>query len=293
MKKTLVVVHDAGGAEIIAAYLKAKMKPTEFIAYASGPAARTFSRERIAYTPAPKTVAGMKGAIATHPESNRLLTATGWMTSVEKNALAEAKRVGLHTIVYLESWNRFRERFGYPEKGWKQNLPDEFWVGDRDAETLAKKYFPQSHVRLVPNEYFRATVARVRAAPSARDTVLLLSDTNPGILAAFDAFLSALGKNLVRVRIRFHPADARSRFDALIKKYPGVPIEKSTEPDLARDLSLARTVIGGETVALVVALKAKRKAICLPIPGQKPYLPQAGLLRPRTAAEVARLITKH
>ena len=209
MQKTLVVVHDAGGAEIIAGYLRAKLPPDAYAAYAAGPAAHIFAREGLAYRSAPRSPAGMARLMRAYPNT-RLLTATGWMTGIEKDALWAAKHDGRKTIVYLESWNRYRERFGYPTKGWQSNLPDEIWVGDRDAEVLARKYFPRTHVRLVANEYFKAIIARTKIARKTRaapGTILFVSDAVPGAEQILEHFLSELEKREGphRIRIRFHP----------------------------------------------------------------------------------------
>lgn len=290
MKQLLVVVHDAGGAEVIAAYLKAQKKKANYAAYATGPAARIFKREGIVYTPAPKSHAGMHRLMQ---GASELLTATGWMTDTERIALSAAKEAGLKTRVYLESWNRYRERFGYPAKGWQKNLPDELWVGDRDAERLAKRFFPKTRVRFVANEYFKRIKARV--SKNSGNAILFLSDVSPHAAVALEELLQECAQQGVkdRIRIRFHPADDRRRFDSLIAAYRlALSIEKSPEKDLVTDLAEARVVVGAETVALAVASIAGKQAVSIVPKGTQAYLPQQKLRRVSSGKEAARLIIR-
>jgi ADP-heptose:LPS heptosyltransferase len=71
--------------------------------------------------------------------------------------------------------------------------------------------------------------------------------------------LALLSKNArkLRLRIRFHPADDRKRYDALLKRFPSVTVEKSNEKDIAADLARARVVVGNQTVAMAVSALAR------------------------------------
>ncbi len=295
--KILVVTHDAGGSEIIAAFVKKNFNKKKFEIYTAGPGAKIFRRENIPFRRAPQEEKKLSQIITKHDDASLVLLGTGWMTKIESLALAEAKKNHIKTAVYLESWSNFRERFGYPKKGWENNAPDEVWVGDRPAQKIADRFFPHTLVRLVQNEYF-AEAKRLfkelkKGAPPAK-CVLFLSDAVPGTEEIFEEFLAEIStrSNEYHIRIRFHPADDRTRYDPIILRYIGkIKIEKSKEKNLAHDLLYARQVVGTETVAMVVSLTCGVPTISISNLGKKVApLPFEGIIRVRSAKQAGRLI---
>lgn len=296
MKKVLVIANDAGCGEILAAYVAAHRAKNDFRVYGAGPAAKVFRREGISFRPAPRTKERMELLMRKQNDAFLVLVGTGWMTSIERDALAAAKKGGLSTAVYLESWAGYRERFGYPKPGWRKDLPGEIWLGDRAALALAKKQFPgTTKLRLVPNEYFKAAVRRYRRARMKvkPDSVLFLSNIDDVTEHVFRELLERIARteHPPKVRVRFHPADDRSRFDALIKKYKGsVRVEKSKEKDIVRDLVRAKLVIGTETTAMAFgALLGIRTVSVLPA-GKRPSLPFASIKRRKDAGSAVALL---
>ena len=293
----LVVAHDAGGAEIIVAHLakhRGKFSPIVFVA---GPAQKIFAREHIPHKPAPSTRLGIAKILEQHSDADFLLAGSGWMTTIERSAVSEAKKIGLKSVVYLESWNNYRERFGYPSANWKENLPDEFWVGDKEALALAQKLFPNTPTKLKPNQYFANTKARykfLRAKRKHHNEILFLSDVTALSTKTLTGLLSVMAKSSrksLSLTIRFHPADDRTRYDALIKKYKDtIHITYSTEKDIVRDLSRSRLVIGTETVALVVAVLAGVKTVNILPAKAKSQLPFSKIIRVTNATQIANLI---
>ncbi len=295
-KKVLVVTHDAGGSEIIAAYVKKHLLEKDFHVYAAGPGARVFRREDIPFKKVPIAKKGLSRLVQKNKDVEFVLLGTGWMTTIERDALVEAKKNNLKTVVYLESWSGYRERFGYPEKSWQKNLPNEMWVGDKHASVIAKNCFPQTKIKLVPNQYFHSFVKRYRDARAShmKDRgILFLSDVAPGLEQIFETLLAILvkKKNSLSLYIRFHPADDRTRYDAIIKKYlKQIQVKKSTENDIVRDLLRARVVIGTETVAMAVASLSGIKTISITPPGKKSQLPFSEIIHVRRVRDIANLI---
>ncbi len=281
----LVIAHDAGGGEIIAAYVKKHKGKINFFSYVAGPAEKIFKREGLAYFSVPETRAGMKKLIGGLPSVSCLLVGTGWMTHIEKIALEEAKRSGLTTKVYLESWSGYRERFGFPTKGWKKNLPDEIWIGDKYALALAKKNFPKTNIRYIANEYFKNIRQRYNAKKNGGSSVskiLFLSNAAAGEEQVFQSLCEYVLQKKISpiIRIRFHPADNRSRYNQIITNFKGVVrIELSHEKDIVRDFLQARTVIGTETVAMAGAVMAGIRTISVAVPGKKFQLPFQKIIR--------------
>lgn len=295
-KKVLVITHDAGGSEIIAAYVKKHFFEKDFKVYTAGPGARIFRRERIPFKRVSLELQKITSILKKHNDAEFVLLGTGWMTKIESSALLEAKNVGLKTIVYLESWSGYRERFGYPEKKWQKNLPNEIWVGDKYALVMAKKYFAKTKIKFVHNQYFLSTVKRyrdLRIAHKGSRGILFLSDVTTGVEAIFETILAFLTekKNPPQLYVRFHPADNRARYDAIIKKYgKQIQIKKSTEKDIVRDLLRARVVIGTETVAMAVSSLSGIKTISITPQGKKPQLPFGEITHVRRAKDIACLI---
>lgn len=294
--KVLVIAHDAGGAEVISAYIKKHADKEEFHVYVAGPAARVFRRNRIPFKRAPSEKERIVRLVKKYSDAKFVLLGTGWMTTIEFDALIAANELGLKTVCYLESWVNFRERFGYPSRGWKKNLPDEIWVGDKYALVLAKHYFFQTHVRFVPNQYFANAVSEYRRLSGVsipQYDILFLSDTVPGMESIFEELLVEIKKKKTgfRIRLGFHPADNRHRYDELIARFSGdVKIDKSREKSLVRDLLRVRAVIGTETVAMVISALVGKKTISVRLTKNKRMLPFTEIVYVSNARSALRLI---
>lgn len=258
-QKVLVVTHDAGGSEIIGAYVRKNRATKEFRVFTNGPGARVFRRLGVPFSRIRDDRGAIKKVVERNTDCNlALLALPGWMTRIELTALEESKRAGIRTVVYLEDWTAYRERLGHTVRDWRY-LPDELWAGDKAALRIARKEFARLPVsiKLVPNEYFRSVTARYRALRKKYTTrsILFLSSAW-GTSAVFSDLLKLLSANNINapVRIRFHPADDRTRYDHLIRRHRGsITIEKSKEKDVTEDLARARIVVGNRTVALVLS----------------------------------------
>ncbi len=303
--KILVIAYDAGGAEIIAAYLKAKMKQSKYVAYVGGPAAGIFERENIAFNPLPHTRTGIRYMITNQCSSvSFVLLGIGWKTKIELTALEEAKRSKLRTVVYMDSWSFYckkhgeeaghRHYFGYPEKGWRNNLPDELWVGDRYALAIEKKYFPDTRIKVVPNEYFKKIIAeyRLRQTGTPRYEVLFVGSHGDDSFSVFSEIAKQLSTRTQppSILLRLHPAESSIRYRAVINKYAVMSIVLSEETDLLRDLARAHAVVGTVTVAMVAALLIKKKTISIATKGRKIFIPYPGLVKVTSVRAATQLL---
>lgn len=273
-KHVLVVAHDAGAAEIIAAYVRANTQKQTFVCYAAGPAVKVFRREHV---PCSRIAEGTESVIVRkHQESAFVLTGTGWMSGIESAVVSEAKKKKMKTVMYLDSWGDYRLRFGYPAPGWRANLPDELWVGDREALALAKRQFPRVHIRVVQNQYTVSVISQYRKAKKDQSGILFLSREDPGVRAAFTQLIAGLSKRAPPppVFIRFHPVQTRTYHDTVIEKYKGrIRIIKCKGSDLSRDLSRAKSVVGIETPAMTIAEHVGITTVCIVFPYTKRLLP--------------------
>lgn len=265
-KKVLVITYDAGGAEIIGAYVKKYSNQIRFLPHVNGPASAIFKRYNISFSKVANNHLAIKNIVKKNNDVDYALIGTMWHTEMELIALKEAKLYGLKTIVYLDSWVNYRERFDYPKKDWRENLPDELWVGDLEAKRLARKLFPKSlQIKLVPNQYFLEikNLYSFRTSDKHYD-ILFVSNSSNDPTATFLLLIeavSSLSKKL-SILIRFHPADNRKWFNNL-KSYPFLNITISKEKELARDLARARIMVGQETTALVASSLCGLQTICI------------------------------
>ncbi len=291
--KVIVVANDAGGAEAMVPYLSAHDDRYRFIVFAAGPAKRVFEREGIETRPIEDDEKRIARKLLPYEDAAFALLGTGWMTLIERRALLALKEARVRTIVFLESWEHYRERFGYPDKDWKRCLPDEIWVGDDVAKRMAERLLPGIPVRKKRENYLDSMKKRYREArkKTRKDEVLFLSVCVPGATPALETLLRVAAKKGKRVAVRFHPADAKDRYDGLIARYRSrVAIRKSNEKEIVRDLARATTVVGTETVAMALSVHLSIPTVSLGKVGKKRFLPFPEIVKARSASALERLI---
>lgn len=272
-KNAVVAVNDAGAGEILAAYIKADKKSTNFFPYVAGPAGRIFKREDIKAEKAPEDAAAIKDVLEKHLDTDFVLTGTGWMTNVESFFVSEAKKLGLKTVVYLDHWVNYRERFGYPSRNWKNNLPDEIWAGDKKALLLAKKFFGVP-VKFVPNQYFLSVKKECCALEKnlvsrGKNLLYICEPVRDKRLYTEFSLLRKIFEYLVKVKfngkviLRQHPSE-EDKYREIINSFKGrLDIAVSRGRTLANDLAEAKTVIGMESMALVLGVICGKKVVSI------------------------------
>ncbi|MDO8518151.1 MAG: hypothetical protein Q7S26_02575 [bacterium] len=279
MKKILVVVHDAGAGEVIAAYVRTHRTGTHYYIYAAGLAAKILKRNHLVVSAVRDSHAYVREIVQKHADASLVLVGTGWMTTIETTAILEAKKLGLKTVVYLDSWGDYRTRFGYPHKSWRAYLPDELWCGDKHALTLARKYFPSIRVRLVPNEYEAEAIRRTRALRRKTKQSYVLFLNRPNVrsdkLARELAVELSKRKDLSPLHIRHHPAEKI----------------KTRTVDIAQDLAGARAVVGQESAAMAISVAAGIPTIRIIERGVSKLLPHKGIVQVHSVKAVAKLIS--
>jgi hypothetical protein len=180
--------------------------------------------------------------------------------------------------------------------------PDEFWVSDSEALTLAKRSFPGAEVRRFDNLYLREAVDAI--APKARRPTQLLyvlepmrtdwGRGTPGEFQALDHFiahrLTATQGAQVPIRLRLHPSEAVGKYDAWIaaQRSAGIDVALDAHATLAEAIGASGWVVGCESFALVVALAAGRRVWTSLPPWAPPCrLPQYGITPLAARVEVS------
>lgn len=288
-KNILIECHDAGGAEIISAYVKKQKARYRFLCIAHGPAKKIFARKGLSPLVISKSL-GLK-LLDTEEEINMVVCGTSWISDLGHRIIKKAKKAGIKSAVYLDHWTNYKERFGYPKKNWQNNLPDELWVGDEYAVRLAKRYFKNPVIKLVRNAYFQEIKSNYRALKRAirakDDSILVISEpallthktfyesgyvfSETDVLKMVLDYLSEknVDKNII---IRLHPAEKKGKYQTLLAQYKNKLRFRKQHSGILKDFAGAQLVIGRRSMALALAVLCGKTAVSF-IPDKKISFP--------------------
>ena len=276
MKKNLTIVcHDAGGAEILSSWLKRNNYKARVVA--KGPAKEIFKRKL-----AEVKFFRLDDALN---KSDLLLAGTGWETNFEKQAIYKARNLGIKTVAFLDHWVNYRERF---EFNGNTTLPDEIWVGDKDAESIANSIFSETPVIFYPNPYFEDLKEEISLTQNSKNETGKLKilyvcepvaehalsqhgdkrywgytehDALNFFLKNFNIFNS-----IDSITIRPHPSENKKKY-LWVNNFLNLPIEFSKGNKLIDEIIASDIVVGCESMAMVVGLLAKKNVISAIPPG--------------------------
>ncbi|MEZ0328301.1 MAG: hypothetical protein ABWK15_01815 [Dissulfuribacterales bacterium] len=315
MLTVVVVCHDAGGAEVLSAMIAANTYRCKWhvIGKDASPAQIVFERKGLKrFWITLKDIDSVSGIMAAI-SPDYLFYSTGWQIRIEDGFLQWAKKNSVTTVAFLEHWVNYRERFGYPNKGWQRNLPDWIAVGDEIALKLATE-LELPHLLYVKNYYFdemrqKAATFSSRCQVSTSDLCVFVSEpisegaqklygdaaywgfselaTIESILNQFTLIEKHFG--VKRLLIRLHPSENALNYSELLLKYPELlTIHSAHESSLIEDIASARLVIGFTSMALfnaylmgkpVISFIPSKKLKCaVPIPSSCQVTDMNGLL---------------
>lgn len=286
MSRLGIVSHDAGGAEILAAY--AARLDTPYRLVLAGPALAVFRRRLGDISPIT-----LDAALA---DCDTFLTGSSWQSDLEWRAIAAARAAGKPVATFLDHWTHYRERF---VRQGVEHLPDTLWTGDVIAETMARTLFPETPVRRIDNPYvadIRTALAQLPPRPAAAGNgglrALFLCEplsehgqqeygdprhwgyTEFEALRYFADHQHVLGQPLVSLTIRPHPSEMPGKYDAIAREIGPVATVGGHRP-LLEEIVESDVVVGCESMAMVIALIAGRRVLCAIPPGGAPCsLPQ-------------------
>lgn len=279
MVHVAIVSHDAGGAEILSSWLNRAYCPASVVV--AGPAEDIFKRK----CPQAEFLS-LNEALA---KSTWVLCGTGWQSSFERQALSLSRALGKKTVAFLDHWVNYRERF---DESGRSVLPDEIWVGDSDAERIARDLFNATPVLLQPNPYVEdllAEIARIQTArsKSSASRVLYVCEpvadyalakygnerhwgyTEHDALYFFLTNIATLRQRIDVITIRPHPSELADKYHwarGLILQ----PIDFGGKKTLLEETLASDIVVGCESMAMVVGLLAKKRVISSIPPGGRP-----------------------
>lgn len=237
---------------------------------------------------------------------NYLFYGTGWQIRVEEHFVRWAKASGVISVAFLEHWVNYRERFGYPDKDWKHNLPDWVAVGDEVALQLAMD-LGFERLLYVKNYYFYEILSGVVrrgvddvdlssggewepfclfvSEPVSEGAERLYGDRNYWGFSEIDAIeillqhfeIIASQLDVKKFFLRFHPSENPNKYNELLSRYPFIlSLQSPFEITLREAILRSRIVMGFTSMALFNAylsgkpvisfIPSERMTCVLPIP---------------------------
>jgi len=268
-----VVAHDAGGAEVLSAYMK-KQGIKKAAYYLRGSAADIFKEKGLissSYVFDP----------AWDDRTGYLFASMSWKDDIALRMTREAKRRGIPAELILDSWYDYSRRFGAPGRSWKDNLPDRLTVCDDVAEGIARRQRLDSYcsINKIANPYLEEILTAYVLnghRKKARDNYLLflsspisearahrlneLSGTKLSGMDLIKDVLAVCNKKGITVKVRLHPSEKSACIDPYAGLGAGIE-SADIKNSLLDDLSGAKYVVGFCSMALVVAALLGKTAV--------------------------------
>ena len=267
-----IVSHDAGGAEILSSWVT--RHNVEYSLVADGPAKEIFKKKI--------------GKIQTHSledaikQSDWVLLGTSWQSNLEYEAIRLARLYKKKSVSFIDHWANYSQRF---IRQGNLLLPDEIWVGDEIAFSIAKRTFPSVQIELKENPYFESlkeeleALNRIKKNAAIREHYILyvctpikgyafheygnenyLGYTEEDAIRYFIKNMPALKSKIKRIILRPHPSEENGKYN-WVKKEFGDYVEIGGDKSLLEEISGAEIIVGCNSMAMVVGLIAGKRVI--------------------------------
>jgi len=291
VKRIALFAHDAGGAEILLELLKASLNVGEFRIFSlvDSPCYTLIKTKKLEHFWSEITFDKNDiEAKLSQFQPSIILYGTGWQNHLEYHFLDYAKTHNLPSMAFLDHWTNYRERFGYPEKNWEDNLPSFIAAHDQTSYDKATA-FGLPNVIAIKNYALLSQLKEAQNVLSKiqeKNTLLFLSE--PTAKVATRAFEDAYGWGFTEkevfedilkhkalfecdiILIRLHPSDTPETYQTID---PSATFSHAT---LLEDIAQAKVIIGIDTVALYTAyllgkyalsyIPSPKRECCVPLP---------------------------
>ncbi|MDC0074881.1 hypothetical protein OAK17_08520 [Alphaproteobacteria bacterium] len=270
-----IISHDAGGAEILSSWVSTSNYSS--LVCAEGPAINIFKRKNKNFK--------NNSLNYTIDKCDWVLTGTSSKSELEINAIILAKSKNKKVITFLDHWKNYKKRF---LANGDLNYPHEIYVGDEDAEILAKKTFKSIPVSLVKNPYWIQTKKEIlndKMNLEEKKSLLYLSSNfdleenilnlnNSKDIYIFDIFLKKIKKiievDISNITISHHPSEFRAKYSTFGNS-SNINIVKNKM--LLELIKRHEYIVGCDNMALVIAKLSGKKTINLSSKVQKCHIP--------------------
>ncbi len=264
-----VVAHDAGAANHIFAWIRSGLIDNTCIKLClDGPAAKAYE----------KIQSGFKNYALSEVlyNANLLISGTGWASTLEHKSRILAAEQSIKSVAVIDHWSNYRERFSSEEI---ECLPDEIWVADEYALTIANNLFPNIDVMQKPNDFICEQVETIKslsrghAHPHIAKVLFVmepirqkwLGSNEPGELQSLNFLVNNLSyitnATSTELVIRPHPSDPQGKYDSRVASFDNVSVTINESASLAELIAWSDVVVGCQTYAMVVALSANKKVV--------------------------------
>ncbi len=260
----VVVAHDAGAANILMSNEAVKDFPAKYYVL-SGPAlikwGHNVPNHKLLDIKVLDDLADVLRVI------DIVLTGTGWSSDIEHNARILAKQEEKHCVALIDHWVNYIPRFT------RQNkivLPDEVWVTDEDAFSLANATFPTLPVFTIKNHYLLNAKSKVVNAKKHLNNQILYVlepvhedwgnaqsiDEEFQALNYFKQYLTTVFPSTYpQIRLRMHPSESEAKYRNWVEENRDLPIVFDTFEDIETSIANADWVFGCESYGLIVAIE--------------------------------------
>ncbi len=266
-----VVIHDAGGAEVITSYLKNKTQ--KFLVCAEGPAVNILKKK------IPNKLIHKLDIVLAN--SDVLLCGTSYPSNLEFTAIKQARALKKPCISVLDHWVNYKKRF---LRLGELVLPDQIWVLDNYAKEIAKKKFPYVSLKQIKNPYLLEMeiefnkLQKIKKINRKVDRILYLTEhigntsinlkkLNHHDVEVFDFLIKNIKfitKKKYEFTIRVHPKEFKEKYN-IIHKFFDAPVIIDNNTSLIKQIATHDIIVGCATMAMVVGLACKKRVIsCIP-----------------------------
>ena len=246
------VCNDAGGASDLVSLINNEVKSKPSFSLATGPATKIVSHSKISVgVPIARNMLEQN-----LKKTDLLITSTGWMTNLEKDAVSLANSMSVPTLSVIDHWVNYRERFG-PKN---TDLPMHIAVNNLVAFDFCKRIFPQINISIFMDhqlEYYRRYLAS--RPPVSNKCILVVLDAMTKVsftrleplLQDFLKLLERISKNMnLKLLFRLHPAQKLIDNIDLTSVLNHFKTHEISHNTLEQDLHRAEIVVGIDSKVL-------------------------------------------
>jgi hypothetical protein len=251
-KNKLIISKDAGAANMIFNYLKSSKN--YFYCYLKNPAKKIFKHKNFIKL---RNIKNLK-------KYDLLITGTSVENKLELDNIQAAKKLGIHTVTFLDHWTNYKKRFLLKNKF---IIPDEIIAFDSNSFSLARNIFSKQILKKtltlnkINNNYFKIIHNKKKndllVLSSNYDSLKNHTINDNKILFNFfkKNYFFLKSKKINKYYLKYHPSENKSKFIPLVKKLKNefnIDI-KITDKDLKKITKLTKYVVGYNSMAIVIA----------------------------------------
>ena len=272
--KIAVFAHDAGASEILLELIKASVSVGEFRIFSlkDSPCYKLVMAKELAHLWCEITPENITQTLTSFAPS-WVLYGTGWQNHLEYDFLAYAKANTLPSVAFLDHWTNYKERFGYPQKGWEEHLPSFIATHDPHSYALATK-LDLPHIIGIKNYALLKQLDEAKSVlqntPEENRLLFLSEPTTDVAKRTFndpyfwgftekEVFEDILNNKALfhcdEMTLRLHPSDTATTYQTID---PSISLSQNS---LIEDIAKASIIIGIDTVALYTAFLLGKKVI--------------------------------